>query len=80
MQKDTQGIAPRFAVRTSADTLRVSATVDIRWLTQSRGGTVRLGVTAVIEDRRGGLSYWALHHSAEKPDFHHPDSFVLEVF
>ena len=80
MQKDSQGSALKFGIHTSADTFRLSATVDICWLTQSRGGTVRLGVTAVIEDRRGGLSYWALHHSAEKPDFHHPDSFVLEVF
>ncbi len=79
MQKHSRGIAPRFAVHANADLLRVSATVDIHWLMQSPGGTVRLGVTAVIEDRHGGLSYWALHHSGEKPDFHHPDSFVLDV-
>ena len=35
------------------------------------------GLTAVIETLDGAISYWALAHPAEKPDFHHPDSFIL---
>ena len=35
-----------------------------------------IAAAAVIEDREGQLSYWALSHHAEKPDFHHADSFV----
>ncbi len=31
-----------------------------------------LGLTAVVEDREGRLSYWALCHPAAAPDFHHP--------
>ena len=38
-----------------------------------------VGLSAVIEDVDGGLSYWALAHPSAKPDFHHPDSFVLEL-
>ncbi|HWQ86114.1 DOMON-like domain-containing protein [Brevundimonas sp.] len=37
----------------------------------------RIGLSAVIEDIDGGLSYWALAHPSDKPDFHHPDSFAL---
>lgn len=37
----------------------------------------RIGLSAVIEDVDGGLSYWALTHPSDKPDFHHPDSFAL---
>lgn len=37
----------------------------------------RIGLSAVIEDVDGGLSYWALTHPSDNPDFHHPDSFVL---
>jgi hypothetical protein len=37
----------------------------------------RLGLAAVIERRDGTLSYFALHHSQGKPDFHHPDTFAL---
>ena len=37
----------------------------------------RIGLSAVIEDMDGGLSYWALAHPPGKPDFHHPDAFAL---
>jgi len=43
------------------------------------GGPLRLAVSAVIEDAGGMLSYWALVHPAAKADFHHRDSFVLEL-
>ena len=39
----------------------------------------RMGLSAVIEDVDGGISYWALAHPSAKPDFHHPDSFVLDL-
>lgn len=38
---------------------------------------LRAAVTAVIESRWGGLSWWALHHPAEEPDFHHRSGFTL---
>ena len=40
---------------------------------------VTLALAAVIEDENGRLSYWALRHPSGKPDFHHPDSFALEL-
>jgi len=39
----------------------------------------RIGLSAVIEDIDGSLSYWALAHPSDKPDFHHPDSFTLTL-
>ena len=39
----------------------------------------KLGLTAVIEAVDGSRSYWALAHPSDKPDFHHPDSFVLDL-
>jgi hypothetical protein len=39
----------------------------------------RLGLSAVIEDRSGRLSYWALAHPPGKPDFHHADCFAHEL-
>lgn len=42
-------------------------------------GKVMLGLAAVVEDTSGTLSYWALHHPLDKPDFHHPDAFVLTL-
>ena len=42
------------------------------------GLDLKLALTAVVEDGSGRLSYWALRHAPGKPDFHHPDGFVLE--
>ena len=39
----------------------------------------RLGLAAVIEERSGRMSYWALAHPSAKPDFHHPGSFILTL-
>lgn len=39
----------------------------------------KLALSTVIEDDDGGISYWALNHPPGKPDFHHPDSFVLDL-
>jgi hypothetical protein len=39
----------------------------------------RLGISAVIEEKDGTISYWALHHPPGKPDFHHPDCFALTL-
>jgi hypothetical protein len=42
-------------------------------------GPWRASLSAVIEEADGTKSYWALAHRSDKPDFHHPDSFVLEL-
>ena len=39
----------------------------------------RVGVSAVIEEVGGRLSYWALAHPPGRPDFHNPDCFVLQL-
>jgi hypothetical protein len=39
----------------------------------------RLALSAVIEEIDGTRSYWALAHPAQRPDFHHPDGFVLDL-
>jgi hypothetical protein len=38
-----------------------------------------LGLSAVLEEKDGTKSYWALAHPAEKPDFHAPDCFVAKL-
>lgn len=39
----------------------------------------RLGLSAVVEERNGRFSYWALRHPPGPPDFHHGDCFALEL-
>jgi len=42
-------------------------------------GVGRLGFSTVLQTVEGETFYWALAHPSDKPDFHHPDSFVLEL-
>ena len=42
-------------------------------------GASHLGLSAVVEAKDGSISYWALAHPSDTPDFHHPDSFTLEL-
>lgn len=39
----------------------------------------QIGIAAVTEDVEGKISYWALRHAPDKPDFHHADAFALTV-
>lgn len=41
--------------------------------------TLQIGLSAVIEERNGRKSYWALAHPQGKADFHHPDCFKLQL-
>jgi hypothetical protein len=40
------------------------------------GPLVRLGLSAVLEDAAGKLSYWAIAHPSAKPDFHLADGWA----
>jgi hypothetical protein len=40
---------------------------------------LELAVTAVLEQKSGALSYWALRHPATQPDFHLREGFVLRL-
>lgn len=63
-----------------AEVLDLEATeawVALEALVEAPAGAARIGLSAVIEDIDGAISYWALAHPAGKPDFHHPDSFAL---
>nr|MBA2466969.1 DOMON-like domain-containing protein [Sphingomonas sp.] len=40
----------------------------------------QLGLSAVLEEKDGTISYWALvHPDPDKPDFHHPDGFAAQL-
>ena len=69
-------LAPGIVVRKTRDRLEVDAEIHQYFLPQ--GGPLRLGLSAVVEEADGVLSYWALQHPPGKPDFHHPDAFTLQ--
>lgn len=68
-------IAPPFIVTRMAQG-RFGLTVDVELPEDARDV---VGLTAVIEGLDGAIAYWGLAHPSDKPDFHHPDSFALEL-
>lgn len=71
---------PQIAVRIGAKKIELDATIRLDRLSPLyTGAALALGLSAVVEDTAGALSYWALKHPLDKPDFHHPDAFVLEL-
>jgi hypothetical protein len=70
--------APVIDVGRAGRTLHLTAQVPASMLGPAADApVVLLGLSAVVETRDGDLSYWALHHVAGSPDFHHPDAFAL---
>jgi hypothetical protein len=71
---------PRIEVRSSADRYMLQATLEIGQASSVlRDGRWRLGLSAVIEERNGRKSYWALAHPPGEADFHHADCFAHEI-
>jgi hypothetical protein len=72
--------APALQVDTRPGRLALSATLELGGLAAlERTPQLQLALAAVLEDRQGALSYWALAHAPGKPDFHHRAGFALEL-
>jgi len=77
---ENDDLDPKIVVRREVETLDLSAVIRLDRLPAIQSdATLRLGLSAVIEESDGRLSYWALRHPPGKPDFHHSDAFALEI-
>jgi hypothetical protein len=71
---------PQITTRRFAGRLEIEALIAADALPP--GGAWQIGLTAVVEAADtvdGSHSYWALHHPAQRPDFHLRDAFTLEL-
>lgn len=75
-----QVVPPQIETHVGDDRLELAACIDL--------GPVlgllerlpwQLGLAAVVEERGGRLSHWALAHPSGQPDFHHEHCFALEL-
>jgi hypothetical protein len=73
-----KGVPPVVTSHVAEDHLELDVILDLAWLRRQARG-LRLGLSAVIEDRARILSYWAVKHPGEKPDFHHADGFAVAL-
>lgn len=71
--------APRITLQSSTDGLMLEAQLKLGKFAHLPLCPLRIGLTAVIEDKAGSISYWALRHPRSKPDFHHRGGFILRL-
>jgi hypothetical protein len=72
--------APQIEMQSSRECYTLQASLELDRLSSlPRDAEWRLGLSALIEERSGRKSYWALAHPPGKADFHHPDCFVYEL-
>jgi hypothetical protein len=70
--------APHIHTETASGS-RLALTAWLELTPLAAAGARALGLSAVIEERNGNKSYWALAHPPGPPDFHHEDCFALEL-
>ena len=71
---------PNIVVTRAAGELTLTAGLDLEWMSGGAlNAPMRVALSAIIEDRAGTASYWALAHPSAKPDFHHPESFISDL-
>jgi hypothetical protein len=72
--------APEVTVRYTARDLELDALVSLPFAYTGHSiPRPRLALSAVVEEDSGRLCYWSARHPEGKPDFHHPDSYVIEL-
>jgi hypothetical protein len=79
-QSATPVTAPQIITHRFAGRLEIEATIPADAL--PAGHSLHIALSAVVETTGivdGSHSYWALHHLAERPDFHQRDAFILEL-
>jgi hypothetical protein len=74
-----EALAPHIVVRSAGSSFELDASVRLDFLSNAYAvAPLRIGLSAVIE-ASDGISYWALHHPRDKPDFHDADGFALRL-
>jgi hypothetical protein len=72
--------APRIEMRQDGDIFELQAALALDMLLEPDGeADWNLALSAIIEERNGQISYWALAHPSGKPDFHSPNTFALSL-
>ena len=67
-----------FEVIQQADLLQLDLEVNLDKIIAG-DRKLEVAITTVVEDKAGQLSYWALTHPGTEADFHHRDSFIIDL-
>ncbi len=78
MRQEERIAEPRIKTEHTAESFSLTAELEIGNL-HPNSAPLRVGVSGVLKHRDSRLSYWALAHQEERPNFHAPRTFLLRV-
>jgi hypothetical protein len=78
MQEELAYTSLPFIVKKKPDALHLSLEFDLSKIIPA-GRPMRVAISAVIKSLEGKVSSWALTHPSSQADFHHRESFVIEL-
>ncbi|MBD2413064.1 hypothetical protein FACHB389_02050 [Nostoc calcicola FACHB-389] len=78
MREETALTILPFNVENNPDKLVLTLSLDLDQMISSEQ-IIEVGITTVVKNRDGGVTYWALTHRGAEADFHLRDSFILEL-
>ena len=70
---------PNIQSWTNDTMFELAVALDLSALPNHPDAALTLGLSVVIEETNGTMSYWALTHPKGKADFHHSDCFALSL-
>lgn len=78
MQEETAFNLLPFRVEHQSDSLMLSLNVDLDKIVFSEQ-LIDVGITTVIKQKDGEVTYWALVHQGNEADFHIRESLIVEI-
>jgi hypothetical protein len=75
MKKETTFTSLPFEFEQKSDHLSLKIKVNLDTIINNPQD-LQIAITTVIKDKDNNISYWALKHTGDNPDFHRRDSFV----
>lgn len=78
MQEETAFNVLPFSVEHQSGSLVLSVNVDLDKIVASEQ-LLDVGITTVIKQKDGRVTYWALVHQGNEADFHIRESFIVEL-
>jgi hypothetical protein len=75
----SDGVEGKPTLQFTMSVSQLVLTAHLSWDALPQSATLCIGLSAVIEESSGNLSYWALQHPGGRPDFHHPAGRALRL-
>ncbi len=67
-----------FQIKQQSDILQLNLEFNLDRIISPQQN-LEIGITTVVEDQEQTLSYWALSHPTKEADFHHRDTFIINL-